>query len=284
MKVFERFADNLALILGQLRIWDLLDMFLVWLIVYRLLLLIKQTRAVQMLSGLGVLALTFVVSIWLELFTLNWVLDKFFSNLFVIVVILFQNEIRRALTHIGRNPFFSQVSVVEETQVVEEIAKGCIQLAQRKVGALIVIEREIGLQDFIEVGTQLDAALTCELLVSIFSTSSPLHDGAMVIKGGRASQAGCFLPLSKNPSLDKNLGTRHRAAVGLTEETDAIAIVVSEENRHISISVGGQLTPDLDHPTLRKTLYSLLGIEEDFPDQKPDQKQDQRQGQKGIEI
>jgi uncharacterized protein (TIGR00159 family) len=137
-------------------------------------------------------------------------------------------------------------------------------MAQGKVGALIVIEREIGLQDFIEVGTQLDAALTSELLNSIFAPTSPLHDGALVIKGGRASQAGCFLPLSKNPSLDKNLGTRHRAAIGLTEETDAIAIVVSEENRHISVSVGGQLTPDLDHPTLRKTLYNLLGIEEDF--------------------
>lgn len=239
-------------------------MLLVWLIVYRLLLLIKQTRAVQMLSGLGILALTFVISIWLELFTLNWVLDKFFSNLFVIVVILFQNEIRRALTHIGRNPFFSQVSPVEETQVIEEIAKGCVQMSQRKIGALIIIEREIALQDFIEVGTQLDAAVTAELLNSVFATTSPLHDGAMVVKGGRASQAGCFLPLSKNPNLDKNLGTRHRAAIGLTEETDAIAIVVSEENRHISIAVSGQLTPDLDHPTLRKTLYGLLGIEEEY--------------------
>lgn len=268
MNLLERFADNMALILSQLRVWDLLDMFLVWLIVYRLLLLIKQTRAVQMLSGLGILALTFVVSIWLELFTLNWVLDKFFSNLFVIVVILFQNEIRRALTHIGRNPFFAQVSAVEETQIVEEIAKGSFQMAQRKVGALIVIEREIGLQDFIEVGTPLDAAVTAELLLSVFSATSPLHDGALIVKGGRASQAGCFLPLSKNPILDKNLGTRHRAAIGLTEETDAIAIIVSEENRHVSISVGGQLTPDLDHPTLRKTLYELLGIREEFAEGK----------------
>lgn len=264
MRLFERFLENLSLILSQLRVWDILDMFLVWLIVYRLLLLIKQTRAVQMLSGLGILALTFVMSIWLELFTLNWLLDKFFSNLFVIVVILFQNEIRRALTHIGRNPFFTGVSAVEETQVIEELAKGAILMAQRQHGALIVIEREIGLQDYIEVGTKLDASVTSELLSSIFVPTSPLHDGATIIRGGRASMAGCFLPLSKNPNLDKNLGTRHRAAIGLTEETDAIAIVVSEENRHVSIAVGGGLTPDLDHATLRKTLYSLLGLQEGF--------------------
>lgn len=264
MKLFERFLENLSLILSQLRIWDVLDMFLVWLIVYRLLLLIKQTRAVQMLSGLGILALTFVMSIWLELFTLNWLLDKFFSNLFVIVVILFQNEIRRALTHIGRNPFFTAVSAVEETQVIEELAKSALLLAQRKHGALIVIEREIGLQDYIEVGTKLDASVTSELISSIFNPTSPLHDGATIIRGGRANMAGCFLPLSKNPNLERNLGTRHRAAIGLTEETDAIAIVVSEENSYVSIAVGGSLTPDLDHPTLRKTLYNLLGLEEGF--------------------
>lgn len=262
MRIFERFIENLGLIISQLRPWDVLDMFLVWLIVYRLLLLIKQTRAVQMLSGLGILALTFVMSIWLELFTLNWLLDKFFSNLFIIVAILFQNEIRRALTHIGRNPFFSQISAAEETQVIEEIAKGVIQVSQKKYGALLVIEREIGLQDFVEVGTRIDAAVSSELINAIFVPTSPLHDGALIVRGGRASQAGCFLPLSKNPNLDKNLGTRHRAAVGLTEESDAIAIVVSEENNQVSIAVGGQLTADLDHATLRRKLYELLGIEE----------------------
>lgn len=264
MRIFDRFIENLSLIISQLRVWDIIDMVLVWLVIYRVLLLIKQTRAVQMLSGLGILALTFVLSIWLELFTLNWLLDKFFSNLFVIVVILFQNEIRRALTHIGRNPFFTAVTAVEETQVVEEISKGAIQLSQKKYGALIVIEREIGLQDFIEVGTVLDSQVTSELLNSIFLPTSPLHDGAVIIRGGRAAMAGCFLPLSKNPILDKNLGTRHRAALGLTEETDAIAIVVSEENRSVSVAVGGALTPDLDHVALRKMLYELLGMREEF--------------------
>ena len=264
MRVIDRFLENLTLIMGQLRFMDFVDMLLVWLVVYRLLLLIKQTRAIQMLSGLGILALTFVTSIWLELFTLNWLLDKFFSNLFVIVVILFQNEIRRALTHIGRNPFFTAVSAIEETQVIEEIAKGAILLAQKKLGALIVIERENGLQDYVETGTDLDAAVTSELLASIFQPMGPLHDGAVVIRGGRASQAGCFLPLSKNPILDKNLGTRHRAAIGLTEETDAVVIVVSEENKQVSVAASGHLTPDLDHATLRKTLYSMMGIEEEF--------------------
>ncbi|MBK9294400.1 MAG: TIGR00159 family protein [Oligoflexia bacterium] len=239
---------------------DVVDMVVVWYVIYRVLLLIKRTRAVQMLSGLGIIAIAYIASIWLDLYTLNWLLEKFFSNLFIIIVVLFQHEIRRGLAHIGRNPFFTSVSADEETLVVDEIVKASVQLAQKKLGALIVIEREIGLEDYIEVGTKIDSQVNAELISSIFNATSPLHDGALIIRGGRISAAGCFLPLTKNPNIDKNLGTRHRAAIGLTEETDAVIIVVSEENLNMNLVMGGQITSDLDMPTLRKALYNLFNL------------------------
>jgi len=258
--VLENIRDNLQFIVSQIRARDFLDMFLVWVVVYRVLILIRHTGTVQMLSGLGILAIAYLLSIWAELFTFNWILEKFFSNLFLIVVILFQGEIRRALAHIGSNPFFTGASHVQETHIVEEIANGAIQLAQRKHGALIVIEREINLEYFVELGTEVDSAVSAEILSSIFIPSSPLHDGAVIIRGGRLYAAGCFLPLSKNPALDKNLGTRHRAAIGLTEETDALVIVVSEENNWVGIVEGGQLSADVDHSDLRKVLYESYGL------------------------
>lgn len=254
----ETWIENLRQLVGQFRVWDLVDLFFVWLIVYRILLLIKQTRAVQMLSGLGILAIIYLTSVWIDLSTINWLLEKFFSNLFVIVVILFQDEIRKALAHIGRNPFFSQVSAVEETQVIEEIVRAAVLFAQKRFGALIVIEREIAVDDFMEMGTRLDSAISVEILDSIFAPSSPLHDGAVIIRGGRLFAAGCFLPLTKNPAIDKNLGTRHRAALGLTDETDAVVIVVSEEKSQIGMAVEGRLQMDLEMSDLRQALYSVF--------------------------
>lgn len=262
--LLQRLVDNIQMIFGQMRFHDLLDMVFVWLIVYRVLLLIRQTRAIQMLSGLGILAIVFIMSIWADLATMNWLLDKFFNNLFVIVVILFQNEFRKALAHIGRNPFFASVSALEETHVIEEIVKGSIQLAQKGYGALIVIEREIGLEDFLEEGTKLDAQVSSDILNSIFLPASPLHDGAVIIRGGRLNAGGCFLPLSRNPNLDKRLGTRHRAAIGLTEETDAVVVVVSEEFGQVGIALGGQLMMDLDMPSLRRKLYDLFSLQEGY--------------------
>lgn len=256
----EAFIENVYFIVSQLRLRDLVDMALVWVVVYRVLVLIRHTGTVQMLSGLGILALAYLGSIWLELFTFNWLLEKFFNNLFIIVVILFQGEIRRALAHIGSNPFFTGASNIEETHVVEEIAKGAVLLAHNQSGALIVIEREINLEYFIEIGTELDSAVSNELLSSIFHPASPLHDGAVVIRNGRVFAAGCFLPLSKNPVLDKNLGTRHRAAIGLTEETDALVLVVSEENKTVGIVEGGQLTLDVDHASIRRRLYEAFDL------------------------
>ncbi len=258
--MLENIRDNLTFLITQIRFRDFVDMFLVWVVVYRVLILIRHTGTVQMLSGLGILAIAYLLSIWAELFTFNWILEKFFSNLFLIVVILFQGEIRRALAHIGSNPFFTGASHIQETHIVEEIAKGAIQLAQRKYGALIVIEKEINLEYFVEMGTEMDATVSAELFNSIFLPAGPLHDGAAIIRGGRLHAAGCFLPLSKNPALDKNLGTRHRAAIGLTEETDALVIVVSEENNSVGVVEGGHLLADVDHATLRKSLYESYGL------------------------
>lgn len=258
--MIQQFVDNLVFIVQHLRVQDAIDMLLVWMVVYRILVLIKRTGTIQMLSGLGVLAIGYILSIWLELFTFNWILEKFFSNLFVIVVVLFQAEIRRALAHIGSNPFFSDASTVQETQVIEEIAKGIILTAQKGFGALVVVEREIVIDYHIEFGTEMDSKVSAELLASIFHSESPMHDGAVLIRNGKIHSAGCFLPLSKNPVLDKNLGTRHRAAIGLTEETDALVFVVSEENKSIGIVQGGHLSPNVELGDIRKALYETFGL------------------------
>ncbi len=244
----------------QLRVQDFVDLFLVWLVVYRILLLIKKSGAVQILSGLGVLAIAYMLSIYFELITFNYILEKFFSNLFVIVVILFQGEIRRALAQIGSNPFFSGQSRIEETHMIEELAKGVVACAQRGYGALVVLEREISLDYFIEEGLALNAEVSSELILSIFHPAAPLHDGAILVRGNKVVSAGCFLPLSKNSALDKNLGTRHRAAIGLTEETDAYVFVVSEENKSVGMAHSGILQMDVDHHFIRQTLYDLYGL------------------------
>lgn len=256
--------ENFLALVRQLRVQDFVDLFLVWVVVYRILILIKKSGAAQILSGLGVLAIAYMVSIWLELVTFNYILEKFFSNLFVIVVILFQGEIRRALAQIGSNPFLSGPNRVEETHMIEEIAKGLVACAQRGFGALIVVEREISLDYFIEEGRRLNAEVSSELVQSIFHPAGPLHDGALLVRNGRVASAGCFLPLSKNSALDKNLGTRHRAAIGLTEETDAYVFVVSEETRSVGMAHSGILNQDVDHHFIRQTLYEIFGLTKIF--------------------
>lgn len=258
--MWQQLVDNLVFILSQLRLQDSFDMLLVWSVVYRVLVLIKRTGTIQMLSGLGILAIGYILSIWLELSTFNWLLEKFFSNLLVIVVILFQGEIRRALAHIGSNPFLTGTSTAQETEIIEEIVKGALGTAERGHGGLIVIEKDILIDFHIEVGTEMEAKVSAELIASIFHPSSPIHDGAIIVRQGRIHSAGSFLPLSKNPSLDKNLGTRHRAAVGLTEETDALVIVVSEENKSIGWAQGGQLHLNVGKGELRQVLFESFGL------------------------
>jgi diadenylate cyclase len=254
------FFEHWLGLLAQVRFQDLIDLVLVWLVVYQILLLIKRSGAVQILAGLGVLAVAYMASIWLELVTFNLLLEKFFSNLFLIVVILFQGEIRRALAQIGSNSFFSNTSRIEEAQLVDELSKALVACAQRGFGALVVIENEISLDYFLEEGVPIRAEVSSDLIQSIFHPQSPLHDGAILIQNGRIESASCFLPLSKNSALDKNLGTRHRAAIGLTEETDASVFVVSEEQKAVSYAHGGILSSHMDHADVRQALFELFGV------------------------
>ncbi|MEA3465744.1 MAG: diadenylate cyclase CdaA [Thermodesulfobacteriota bacterium] len=237
---------------------DALDIALVAFIIYWIILLIKGTRAVQMLLGLMVIMAVYIGSQLTGMYTLQWILDNFLTSIVLIVVVIFQSDIRRALMHVGRNPFFADVSYREETQVIDELVTACVNLASKKIGALIVIERETGLKSFLEVGVEVDAKVTADLITAIFLPRSPIHDGALILQHGRLKKAGCFLPLSANPDISKNLGTRHRAAIGLTEVVDAVAIVVSEETGKISAVVGSRMTRDLGSKSLRRILTRLL--------------------------
>ncbi len=237
---------------------DLLDILLVAFIIYRIILLIKGTRAVQMLLGLAVILIVYVASQVGGLYTLHWLLDNFLSSIILVIVVLFQSDIQRALVHVGRNPFFADLSYKEETEVMDELVKACVSMASKKIGALIVIERETGIKEFLEVGVEIDAKVSSDLITSIFLPYSPIHDGALIVQQGRLKQAGCFLPLSQDPDISKTLGTRHRAAIGLTELVDAVAIVVSEETGKISVVVGGRITRDLDSSALKRVLMRLL--------------------------
>jgi diadenylate cyclase len=194
------------------------------------------------------------------LFTTHWLLSYFFDYLILIVIVLFQDDLRRALTHVGKNPFFSSASAEEEREMVDEIARAATRLARERIGALIVIERETGLKNFIDTGSKLDSRVKSELLYSIFIPSSPIHDGAVIITGGRIAAAGCFLPLSKDPNIDKRYGTRHRAALGLTEDSDAIVILVSEEAGEAHLVKNGKITTNLSEQEIRQSLSALLDI------------------------
>jgi len=236
---------------------DTLDIAIVALGIYWLLLLIRGTRAVQILVGLIVLIAALVASNVFELLTLRLILDNFLSSAVLIIIVLFQNDIRRALARVGRG-FFPSVSAEQESLVVEEVVRAAQQLSKKRLGGLMVLERETGLDDQMESGTVIDAEVTKELITSIFVPSSPLHDGAVVIQRGRVASAGAILPLTLKTDLPEGVGTRHRAAVGITEETDAVVIVVSEETALISVVMGGEIVQDLDGPRLREALTEIM--------------------------
>jgi len=242
-----------------LRWQDVVDILLVTFVIYRIFILIKGTRALQILVGMAFVVVAFVVSQVFELFTLHWILNAFLSSIILVVVVLFQNEIRRALAHVGVNPFLaSREASGDGGQVVEELMKAAVSLANKKIGALIVLQRETDLHDYVEEGVRLDAALSKELLLAVFIPYSPIHDGAVIVQKDRVVWAGCFLPLTTRLDVDKELGTRHRAALGITEETDAVVIVVSEETGGISVVLNGRITRHLDGATLRRVLLKLF--------------------------
>ena len=242
----------------QPNIWDMVDILIVSFVAYRMLLLIKGTRAFQMLVGLFVILLAYAGSQVANLYTMRWILESFLGFIILVIVILFQSDIRRALTQVGRNPFFSAVSKLEETQVLEEVIRAAKSMGSRKIGALIVLERETNLDEFIEVGTVLDAKVTKEIVTSIFLPYSAIHDGAVVIRAGRIYAAGCFLPLTTSTEVSKSLGSRHRAAMGITQETDSVVIVASEESGKLSLVVKGVMSVDMDVTTLRVELQKLF--------------------------
>jgi diadenylate cyclase len=244
-------------LLSNFRIQDAIDIAIIAFVIYRTIDLIRGTRAVQMLIGLAVVFLVFLSSQYFSLYTLNWILDNFLSSILLVIVVIFQDDIRRALTQVGTRPFFGAEPELQ-SQDLEEIVRASVSLVSKRIGALIVLQRDVGLNEYVEVGTRLDARVTKELIVSIFIPLSPIHDGALIIHKGRIIAAGCFLPLTTNPHVSKTLGTRHRAAIGLTEETDAIVVVISEEEGAISMVREGRITRNVDAGTLRTTLQRLL--------------------------
>ena len=240
---------------------DAIDILLVAYLVYRILLLIKGTRAFQILVGLILLIGAYSASRWFELVTLNWILKEFLSSFIILVVVLFQSDIRRALAQMGKQRFWGMGAQNSTTlDAMDEIVRAATILAAEGNGAIIVIERSTKLADHVEGGVLLDARLSCELILSVFQPGSPVHDGALTIDDGKIACAGCFLPLSARTDIDKDLGTRHRAAMGITEETDSVALVVSEERGAISLVVGGRITRDLSGADLREALADLLEV------------------------
>lgn len=245
-------------LLRQLRWQDLVDITLMSIILYRLLLIIKGTKAAQMLIGLGVLLFASLVSKYFELYTIGWLIHSFWAQIVIAIIILFQPEIRRALAQMGETRFLQTFTTAEELKSLDEIVRATVALANRKIGALIVIERDTSLKDFVEMGTPLDAKVSKEVLLSIFHPTSPIHDGAVVITGNRIVAAGCFLPITMGPDISKSLGTRHRAGLGLSEETDAVVLIVSEETGTISMAINGKIETHLDMGTLREVLTDLF--------------------------
>ena len=237
--------------------WIALDIFLVALVIYQVLVMIRGTRAVPMLVGLIVVAVTFYFARVGELTTLNWVVSHVLPYVVFALIVVFQSEIRHVLADLGRRLTFLSGSSAEADSY-DDIVLAANLFSQHQTGALIVIEREIGLRTHIESGVPLDARLSYDLLATIFRPSAPLHDGAVIVQKDRVAAAACFLPLSMNPLLSTQLGTRHRAGIGITEETDAIAVICSEETGAISFAVGGNIDRDLTVEQLRERLSSEL--------------------------
>ena len=242
--------------------WDVVDIILVAIVVYEVLKLIRGTHAVQMGIGIALLVGMFYVSRGLQLETVNWLIRNVVGYVVFAAIVLMQADIRRALVHIGRAPLFRVFRQLDrqitDDDTVEELVGAAAALAGRRTGALIIIERSIGLRNYIESGIPLDAQLTYDLLVSIFQPTSPLHDGAVIVQNDRVAAAACFLPLTVDPRLGRELGSRHRAAIGVTEENDAVAIVVSEETGVISLVLDGAIERELDAEQLRSRLAQLV--------------------------
>ncbi len=230
--------------LPPLTLTAVIDIVIVAALIYQFLLIIRGRRAVHVLLGLGVLAIIYTVAVWAKLDLLHTILATLAPYTAIAIIVMFQSELRRTLARLGRRPFLG-VSLIERRELSQEVVLAVARLSQNKTGALIVLERKIGLRTFVESGVNLDAAVSRDLLCSIFHPGGALHDGAVIIQGDRIGAAACFLPLTTNPLLVSELGTRHRAALGISEESDCVAIVVSEETGKISVASFGEIEIDV---------------------------------------
>ncbi len=237
---------------------DIVDVLLVTLLLYRIILLVKGTRAVAAIYGLFIVIIFFAATLPLGFNTLSWILGTFLNSLFLVVIIVFQRDIRMALTYVGSGRHFFSSRKKHNEELIEEVAAAALYMAQRNIGALIVIEGNVPLGDMAQGGVNLNARISKELLISIFWHGGPLHDGAVILRGKTLAEAGCILPLTTMVQGKQDYGTRHRAALGITEETDAIAVVVSEERGAVSVSLHGRLSAPLDAARLRRVLGSAL--------------------------
>jgi len=253
----------------NIRIRDIFDILIVAIAFYKLFMLIRETRAEQLTKGIFVLFSLTKVSEWLEFYTLNWILETMMTVGVIAILIVFQPELRRALEYIGRSRFFTKsfLEIKGESlkEIFSEIVDAVASLSRQKIGALIVIERETGLNEVAETGTKIEGKVSSDLLINIFIPNTPLHDGAVIIKDDVVKAAGCFLPLTDNTSLSKDLGTRHRAALGISERSDCLAIVVSEETGSISIAENGSLARYLDIKTLEQILMDMYKPKDQQP-------------------
>ncbi|MBN2097919.1 MAG: diadenylate cyclase CdaA [Candidatus Omnitrophica bacterium] len=244
-----------------LKFWQpVLEIIILWYVFYHLLVFIKGTPAVQVLKGLIFLIILFLISLFiaqkLNLTIISWILPKFFAVFLLSFLIIFQPELRRGLAQLGQGPIMGLF--FREERIIDEVVDAVYSLAEKKIGAIIALEREIGLKPYIESGVSVDSKVNSELINTIFMPHTPLHDGGIVIQGGRIIAAGCLFPLTQNPKISKGLGTRHRAAVGLTDETDALVVIVSEETGIVSLAREGKLIREVDRETLNKVLNNAL--------------------------
>lgn len=239
---------------------NIVDVLLVWFVIYQLIKIIKGTKAVQLLKGIFVIIIVRVLTGFFGLDTLKWMMDQVLLWGFLAVIIIFQPELRRALEQIGRGRLFARTMLQEEEErerIIEALSKSVNYMAKRRIGALISIEKETGLSEYVETGTSLNSDLSSELLINIFIPNAPLHDGAVIIQSNKIAAAGCYLPLSESPFISKDLGTRHRAAIGLSEVTDAITIIVSEETGAISLATDSDLYRDISIEKFEERLRKM---------------------------
>lgn len=262
------FLDKFFNMINTLRFLDIIDIAIVAVCIYKLYMMIKETRTEQLVKGLVIIFIFVKISDSMKLYTVNWVLENMMTALAIMIIVVFQPELRKILETIGRSNIltksFADIRGEKVDKCVEEIVHAVFSLSRQRIGALIIFERSTGLGDVVETGTVLNSAISSELLINIFIPNTPLHDGAVVIKNDTIKAAACFLPLSTEQSISKELGTRHRAAIGMSEKSDCLALIVSEETGGISIAEHGKINRYVDEPTLTKILTKLYNDQDSY--------------------